>query len=860
MRRAQSEAGELDALVIDAAQRQSLVAVRELGRAGLRVGAAECAPGAPAFTSRWCTATALLPDFTTDEDAFLDALLALCRARRPRVVIPAHDGSIEALRRRRAELDAVTGIALAPQPALAVAMDKTLTLDAARELGLRVPRGIPIEDVTRLPAALAEVGLPAVIKPTRSWAQTPAGGVRLNALAATTPEAARAAVEAVLAAGLPALLQEWLPGERVAVSFLYADGRMRARFAQRATRTVPTLGGCSVARESIPLPGDATRDAERLVRELGLTGYTEVEFRRDARGAAALMEINPRLSASVELAVRAGVPFPALLYRWAAGERLAEPTAEPTAETPVEPTAQLTAEATAELTAEPPAAEPPAYRIGVRMRWLGGDVSWLKKVLAAQGQPDSPPRARAVGAFLADFARPQGYDYLDPRDPRPALAASAGALRKAAARRGVGAPREARVPREARAPRAHAADVDTETAVIGAGPYGLSIAAHLRARGIAHEAFGEPMDTWSEHMPRGMALKSEGFASNLSDPRGALTLARFCAEEGLEYGDVGVPVTLDTFERYGRAFQERFVPGLRRARVARVRVVGAGTTGARAGAAGFELELSDGQSLRARRVVVASGVQGHAHLPPELRGLPGDRVVHSFEQRDPAEWSGLPVAVVGAGQSALDAAVLLREAGAEVTLIARTPRLAWNADPVLGPRSAWARVRYPSSGLGDGLRLWLYAGHPLVVHAAPARRRLQVAYTALGPAGAWWLRPRFEGHVRALLGCGVDAVEPAGEELRLHLRTPRGPEQLAVARVLAGTGYRVDVERLSFLDAPLRASIATAAGKPVLDRSFQSSVRGLHFVGYVAAGSFGPVMRFVYGTDFTARRLARALG
>jgi cation diffusion facilitator CzcD-associated flavoprotein CzcO len=391
--------------------------------------------------------------------------------------------------------------------------------------------------------------------------------------------------------------------------------------------------------------------------------------------------------------------------------------------------------------------------------------------------------------------------------------------------------------------------LDTDVAVIGAGPYGLSISAHLSSRGVRHEIFGEPMDTWSVHMPAGMCLKSEGFASNLSDPRRECTLARFCAAEGIEYGDLGVPVRLDTFERYGRAFQERLVPGLRREPVRTVR----------ASAGGYELELGSGEQLRARRVVVANGVQGYAHMASALQGLPADAVAHSYDQRDPAQWRGRRVAVVGAGQSALDAAVLMSEAGCDVTVIARTEQLVWNPDPVLGPRSLWARVRYPRSGLGDGPRMYLYAGHPQLVHTAPARIRLRVAYTVLGPAGAWWLRPRFEGRVQALLGRAVAGAEMDGEEVRLRLRGPGGEEELAVSHVLAGTGYRVDLSRLAFLEPTLRARIATAAGTPVLDSGFQSSVPGLHIVGYAAAGSFGPVMRFVFGADFAARRLARRL-
>jgi predicted ATP-grasp superfamily ATP-dependent carboligase len=395
--RRESDVGAVDALILDAAQRQALVAVRELGGAGLRVCAVECHAGAPAAVSRWCAASALAPDFTRRPDAFVDALLRLCEERRPRVLIPSHDGSIEALRDRRAELERTVGLALAPEQALAVAVDKRRTLQTARELGVRVPRGLAVGEPGEMRDALAEVGLPVVVKPARSWTRARSEGRRLNAVAATSAIAAREAAAAMLDEGVEVVLQEWLSGSREAVSLLYAHGKVWTRFAQRTTRSVPPLGGSSVRRESIPLPPDIAADAERLVGMLDLEGYSEVEFRRDAHGEAALMEINPRLSASVEVAVRAGVPFPRLLYAWAAGERLWEQ---------------------------------PHYRSGVRMRWLGGDLSWLKKVLTDPTQPDAPPAGRAVGVFLADFARPLSYDYLDLRDPRPALEAGVGALRK----------------------------------------------------------------------------------------------------------------------------------------------------------------------------------------------------------------------------------------------------------------------------------------------------------------------------------------------------------------------------------------------------------------------------------------------
>ena len=794
---------EIDVLVADAAQRAALVAVRELGKGGLTVGAVDSQRYAPGLASRWSTVSAVVPDFSLDRDGYVDAILQICAERRPTALILAHDGSIEALRQRRAEVASVVGLALAPEDALAVAIDKTQTLAFAETLGLRAPRGCVITERDQARAAIDEVGLPAVVKPTRSWVQGAGLGTRLIPVMVKTPAEALAAIYAVLAEGVDVLLQEWLPGDREALSFFYARGRTWARFAQRADRTYPPLGGNSVLRESIPMPADIAPAAERLVAELGLEGYSEVEFRRDRQGRAALMEINPRLSASVEIAVRAGVPFPRLLYDWASGEPLDDVS---------------------------------GYRAGLRMRWLGGDLRWLHSVLAQPAGPDSPSRGRALAGFAADFARPTAYDYLDRRDPRPSLTAATGVARRAR--------KNLRLSRGERS-----SGLDTDVVVIGAGPYGLSISAHLNAHGVRHETFGETMELWSRHMPAGMFLKSEGFASNLADPREEHTLERFCREEQLEYGELAVPIPLDTFRRYGRWFQERLVPGVRNDRVDRVQQA----------PGGFAVTLDTGETLRARSVVLATGLNGYAYLPPVLRGLPPEALLHAYDHRDPASSRGAEVAVIGAGQSALESAALLHEHGASVRVIARTAELAWNSKPGGSARSLRARLRYPESGLGEGIRQRVFANHPLAFHFAPERLRRIYAYTVLGPAGAWWLRDRIIGPVEVLVGRTVVEARAHEGGVELRLDGPAGAEQLTVSQVIAGTGYRPDLSRLAFLDPALRESIATAAGTPVLDRSYQSSVPGLHFVGYSAGLSFGPVMRFVFGTDFAARAVARHL-
>ncbi len=388
---------------------------------------------------------------------------------------------------------------------------------------------------------------------------------------------------------------------------------------------------------------------------------------------------------------------------------------------------------------------------------------------------------------------------------------------------------------------------DTNVAVIGAGPYGLSIAAQLKGRDVAHRIFGTPMDTWRNHMPRGMYLKSEGFATNLSEPEGRHTLERFCSEAGIEYGRTGSPISSDTFTRYGLWFQEHLVPDLDTRLVRALRSSGDG----------FELELDDGDALQAGRVVVASGLQGHAYLPSELAAVPGGAVVHTYDHVDPSRFPESGVAVIGAGQSALEAAALIHEHGGTVRLIARAPQLAWLSKPGGRDRTLLQRWRYPESGLGEGRAQWAYANHALAFRAAPRSWRLEKAFSVLGPAGGWWLRPRIDGCVDVSLGRRLAETRAENGLVRLRLESEAGSEELEVGQVVAGTGYRLDVNRIPFLDEGLRAGLDTTGGGPTLNRSFESSEPGLYFAGFPAAPSFGPLMRFVFGADFTARRIAR---
>lgn len=389
-----------------------------------------------------------------------------------------------------------------------------------------------------------------------------------------------------------------------------------------------------------------------------------------------------------------------------------------------------------------------------------------------------------------------------------------------------------------------------DVAIVGAGPYGLSLAAHLRAAGVPHRVFGEPMALWRSHMPAGMFLKSQGFASNLSSPRPGRTLADFCQRTGRPYAPYGLPVPLRTFVDYGDWFQRCEVPDLEEVLVTRVAEAGGG----------YAVSLADGTDLLARRVVVAVGVQHFPHVPEPLTALPAELCSHVSRHTDLGSFAGREVVVLGGGQSALESAALLHEAGAAVRVLARSQRVNWNGELLALDRPWWQRLREPEAGLGSGWGTWFYSNRPDLFRHLPARERVRRARTALGPAGSSWLRPRVDGVVPMYTGHTVTSAEPKDGGVGLTAsRTDGSRLTLTADHVLAATGYRADVARLSFLDARLRARVRTVAGTPAVGNNFASSAPGLYFVGPAVAPTFGPVMRFVYGADFTARVLGRHL-
>lgn len=395
--------------------------------------------------------------------------------------------------------------------------------------------------------------------------------------------------------------------------------------------------------------------------------------------------------------------------------------------------------------------------------------------------------------------------------------------------------------------------------IVGAGPYGLSVAAHLRDLGIEPRVFGEPLGAWRRHMPSQMLLKSMPSASSLSSPRPGYRLDDFCAQTGDQVGD-DHPVSLDLFVRYGSWFGEQLVPDVESRTVERI---------ARDGT-GFRVQLDSGEEIASKAAVVATGHVAFAHVPAPLQALapdgpgPGAPVSHSSQHVDFSGFAGREVAVVGAGQSALETAALLGEAGARPTLLARATRLLW-ADPPAALRNGNGNgnrphIPKPDSDLGPGLSLYAVSRGPTLVSRLPSRYRLLLVRKILGPSGAWWLRDRFIGVVDARTGWRLESASLAGDRVLLDGRTREGGrDRMAVDHVIAATGYRVDVDSIPFLDAKLRGQLRRVRGWPSLSRSFESSVPGLFFTGLPAAATFGPLLRFVAGAGFAARRVSGAL-
>lgn len=378
-----------------------------------------------------------------------------------------------------------------------------------------------------------------------------------------------------------------------------------------------------------------------------------------------------------------------------------------------------------------------------------------------------------------------------------------------------------------------------DVAIVGAGPYGLSVAAFLRAAGFNVALFGETMGFWSE-MPEGMRLRSPWAATHLADPSRAFSLDAYEAMLG---HPIARPVPLETFVDYGRWFASHAVGDIDRRRV----------TSIEAGRSGFSLALSDGDTVDADRVVLALGISEYASRPPQLEGLPATLAMHSGAVTRPSDFGGRTVGIVGAGQSAVELAALFLENGAQPELLIRASGIRWlRRSARLHRLGSLSRLLYAPTDIGPAGASRVIA-LPALHRRFPGRTQHALTHLAIRPAAAAWLHERTEG---VPVTTGVEIVRACPEANGLSLDLSDGTAR-RVDNLIFATGYSVDLRRHPLVDKTLADSIRMRDGYPVLDRGFETSLRGLHVVGAAAGHTFGPLMRFVAGVEFTAENLCR---
>lgn len=384
-----------------------------------------------------------------------------------------------------------------------------------------------------------------------------------------------------------------------------------------------------------------------------------------------------------------------------------------------------------------------------------------------------------------------------------------------------------------------------DIAILGAGPYGLAAASHLKEiKGLEVRVFGEAMSFWDRNMPVGMFLRSNWTATQIAAPGEKFTLEAFQETRGIL---VSQPVPLDSFVQYGRWYQENAVPDLEQQTIAKIE----------RDHKGFRVTLAYGEEFRARRVVIAAGIGSFARRPADFDQLPSSLASHTSEHRDLAKFAGKKVLVVGGGQSALESAALLHEGGAEVEVVSRSRKIHW----LQGSLSKTLH-----HGLGKFTRTVLYAptdvgpagisqlmARPDLLRLFPRAVQDKLRKRSVRPAGARWLLNRLE-HVPIRLGYSVVEVSSNGTLVKVRLSDGSAR---AVDHVLLGTGYRVDVSKYAFLSPEITQSMRCFQGYPCLTEGLETSIPGLHILGAPAAWSFGPLMQFVSGARYASRALTR---
>jgi predicted ATP-grasp superfamily ATP-dependent carboligase len=771
-----------------------VAACRGLAAAGFRVGAVAGTKPAPAHWSRSCDERLSLPHPLEDSEGFVAGIEAALSRGVYAVVLPGSDASLQVLSRERERIEPHARMGLPPHEAVLVSLNKLRLAEAAVRSGLAAPETAVCQSVDEALSAASRMGYPVALKPASSLIEVAGVPMRVGSVMVDSPERLAGLAPTY---GTPCLVERSELGSIVSFAGVLADGRLLATAVSRYVRTWYPEGGNVCFSETIEPPAALSERVVALLQTLGWQGIFELELIEGADGSYTALDLNPRFYGSVALAIAAGANVPAVWCDWLLGR-------------------------------EP---RPTVARAGCRYRWEDADLRHALKV--ARGGNS------AKAAAILRPHRGTTHPYFAAADPGP-LAARAIELIRILPQRSRAAPHAASGPdvRDHTRPRRKQPG---EVAIVGAGPYGLAAAAHLRHAGVPVHVFGGVLEFWRDQMPEGMRLRSRKRSTHIADPERKLTIDDYEAATGRT---VTTPsLTLEEFIEYGRWFQQQAVPDVDRRKVRLLERANGG----------FRLELEDGERITVDRAVVAAGLFPFGRRPEPFGGLPSSLVSHSADVRDLSRFAERRVLVVGGGQSALESAALLHEAGADVEVAVRAPEIRWLA-PEGGPKKPGLRSRLPlpPTDVGGFATGWT-AALPDLFRIVPPRLKPVVAYRCIRPAGSDWLRPRLE-RVPLSEGAVAVAAQPSNGGVSVNLADGR---ERMFDHVLLGTGYAIDVRTYPFLSPELAAQVDVEGGYPRLSAGFESSVPGLHFLGAPGATTFGPINRFVVGTWYAAPSLTR---
>lgn len=384
-------------VITDGEQRAALAVVRSLGRAGWQCAVTAVSGGSLAGSSRYCAEELVLPDPARYPDDYAAALVRHANALGARLLIPVTEASVFAVLKYRDDITAA--VPFPEASAVRAICNKQHLLNTARELGIRVPRQREIRSKADA-AGIAFEG-PAVIKPHRSVVETQDGSrIKLTVKRARTADELRSGLAGLPESAFPVLLQEMIQGPGVGHFVLLHEGEIWARFAHRRLREKPPWGGVSVLRQSEPIDGTLFAKSVALLRRYDWDGVAMIEYKIDqATGEAVLMEVNGRFWGSLQLAIDAGVDFPALLASLTIGER---------------PDKVL------------------SYR-SVCSRWFWGDIDHVIAVFRSRDH-SAADRLFAVSRMLGGFGIGSREEVFRWSDPLPFLRETSSWLRAVVAR------------------------------------------------------------------------------------------------------------------------------------------------------------------------------------------------------------------------------------------------------------------------------------------------------------------------------------------------------------------------------------------------------------------------------------------